>query len=547
MKTFNSIALSLLLLTPFGADAAVKLPSLLTDGMVVQQGRPLTLWGTATPGEEVKVKVVKGKSTTTNADEQGQWAVELPALKTGKTYTIKINDQTIENVAVGEVLLCSGQSNMELPVNRVTDMFADEVAAYSNPAIRHFNVPKELDFHTRRTDCNSSWKAVDPNSAMGFSALAYFTAKELNARTGLPVGIIHASWGGTPVESWISEEYLADYPRVLNEKRLYEDDAYRESMDRMGAQHNAQWNALLYTSDPGRTATIPWYSVNLDDSNWTPVLLPVGGVFDGTADLPGETWATDINGAMRGSHWLRHHFTLTSDQASREGLLRLGCLVDADSVYINGKFVGTTGYQYPPRKYKVPAGVLRAGDNVVTVRLITKSSPAHFVPDKPYLLALGCDTVSMRGTWLHRTGARMPSCYGYEFWCYKPTVLFNAMISPVLRYPIGGVVWYQGESNISRRFEYASLLGTMIDNWRHDFNDRELPFYIVELADFLHPNDLGRRAWAEMRAEQAKLADSKSNTQLIHNSDLGEWNDIHPLDKKTLAGRVVDAILNQKN
>ncbi|MCM1355500.1 MAG: hypothetical protein NC212_03735 [Staphylococcus sp.] len=517
----------------------VKLPQIISDGMVVQRDRPLTLWGSAAPGETVNIRVAKGPKTTVTADAAGNWHAELPALKTGKTYSIEIGDKTVGDVAVGDVLLCSGQSNMELPVNRVTDMFADEIAAYRNPSIRHFVVPKEFDFETERTDVSpTQWKSVDED-AMNFSALAYFTAKALNEKTGLPVGIINASWGGTPVESWISEKQLSSYPLALNQKHIYDDAAYRDHIKKVEGENYAHWNATMWGADPGLHGDVKWYDPQFDDSGWAEVDLISGNFTDGSNDR----WSNDGLNPVNGSHWLRKEVEIPASMSGKPGVIRMGCIVDADSVYVNGTFVGTTGYQYPPRIYNIPAGVLHEGKNNVTVRLISQNGNPHFVAEKPYKIIVGNESVSLEGKWRYHLGTQMPQGPGMMFYCYIPAVLYNGMISPVIKYPVRGTVWYQGESNVSRRNEYAPLLKTMIANWREASGDAGMPFYIVELADFLHPSDKGgRAAWAEMRKVQAQVADETPDAFLIHNSDLGEWNDIHPLDKKTLGQRVADAI-----
>lgn len=536
-------------------QAGVNLPQIISDGMVVQRDRPLTLWGTADPGEKFDIQVSKGKKTSVTAGADGNWRVELPALKTGADYDIKIGDKMISNVAVGDVLLCSGQSNMELPVRRVTDMFADEIAAYHNPAIRQFIVPKEFSFGSERTDVSpAEWKSVDEN-VMNFSALAYFTAKALNEKTGLPVGIINASWGGTPVEAWISESYLSGFPRALNQARIYKDAGYRDRIKKLEGENYAHWNATMWANDPGMQEAIKWYDPALDDSTWAVTDLLGGTLTDGTSTgddrhnswSGADRWSNDGLNPVNGSHWLRKNVDLPASMAGRPGVLRLGCIVDADSVYVNGTFVGTTGYQYPPRIYDIPAGLLREGKNNVTVRLISQNGNPHFVAEKPYKILVGDQSVSLEGDWRYHLGAPMPQGPDMMFYCYVPTVLYNGMISPVITYPVKGVVWYQGESNVSRRNEYAPLLKTMIANWRDASGDASMPFYIVELADFLHPSDkAGRQMWAEMRGIQAKVADETPAAVLIRNSDLGEWNDIHPLDKKTLGQRVADAISDQK-
>ncbi len=521
----------------FGASAAVTLPAILTDGMVVQRGVPVKLWGTADPGETVTARsnAKKSRAVSVAADSLGRWSLELPALKAGGPYTISVNDLKIDDVLSGDVFLCSGQSNMELPVRRVTDMFADEVAAYENISIRQYAVPQTTAFHGPLSDTSSAaWKPCTQQNVMAFSALAYFFAKELYAATGVPVGIVNASWGGTPVEAWTSEETIARWPADLAKKKLYEDDGYRERIKKLEGENYARWNKQLYLSDPGRTGDVQWSDFNLDDSDWD------------TVDLLESDWAYDPRSARHypGSHWLRRHVSLDAGQAAGDATLRLGCFEGADSAFVNGTFVGTVGYQYPPRIYKVPAGVLREGDNVITVRGISGGGRARFVLDKPYKLILADGSeVSLEGQWRHRTGARMPQGPGMEFYHYTPVVLYDAMIAPLFNVPFAGVVWYQGESNVGNRAEYADKLTAMIADWRKGFGRSDMPFYIVELADFLHKSDVGgRRAWAEMRARQAEVADADPAATLIRNSDLGEWNDIHPLDKKTLGKRVAEAV-----
>lgn len=525
-------------------QAEVRLPQIISDGMVVQRDRPLTIWGTADPGESVTVKVIKGKSATVTADESGKWRAELPALKTGRTYTITVGDKTISNVAVGDVLLCSGQSNMELPVSRVTDMFADEILEYRNPAIRQFLVPKEFDFDAERSDVSpTAWKSVD-DDVMSFSALAYFTAKAINGQTGLPVGIINASWGGTPVESWISENALADYPYYLNQKALYSSEAYRNAIKEQEWRNYQAWNSVIDAADPGLKDPKKYYSPELNDSGWEEI------------DLLSTSWATDGMNPVNGSHWFRKTIEIDAAHAGQAATLRLGCVVDADSVWVNGRQVGFTSYQYPPRIYPIPEGLLKEGKNTIAVRLISQNGTPHFVAEKPYKIIFGkrpyalygqtCpDEISLEGTWRYRQGAPMPAGPAMMFYCYMPCVLYNGMISPVIGYPVRGAVWYQGESNVGRSNQYPALLETMIADWRKASGDADMPFYIVELADFLHKDDRGgRAAWQTMRERQAEAAEETPGATLVRNSDLGEWNDIHPLDKKTLGQRVAEKILS---
>ncbi len=513
-------------------NAKVKLPALISDGMVLQREQPVKVWGTADAGEDIKVKFRK-KTYTTTADANGKWSVFLPPMKAGGPYPLQVNTIELKDVLVGDVWLCSGQSNMELPVGRVTDMFADEIAGYDNPMIRHIKVPNVYNFHAPQDDFPQvSWKPLAQGNVMTFSALAYFFAKAVYEKTGVPIGLINSSWGGTPVEAWISEEGLKEFPMYINDKRRYEDDAYCKQIKQLEGISFYRWNSVLYRGDAGLHESTPWYAAHYDDSSWEEV------------DLFSTGWNTNGLNPVNGSHWFRKEVEIPQDWNGKEATLRLGCIVDADSVYVNGKFVGTTGYQYPPRIYRIPAGILKTGKNNVTIRLISNGGYPHFVPEKPYKIICNNGEVSLEGTWKYRLGAPMPATPGMMFFCYKPVCLYNAMIAPLRNYSVRGVVWYQGESNVSRRNEYAQLLTTLIGNWRQTFIQPELPFYIVELADFLSKNDTGgRKAWAEMRQQQAKVAETTPHTRLIRNSDLGEWNDIHPLDKKTLGKRVAESVL----
>lgn len=522
-------------LTLLTATGAVKLPTLIADGMVVQRGQPVTIWGTATPQEKITANHSASPwAYTAVADSAGNWQISLPELPAGGPYEITVGDITISDVMSGDVFVCSGQSNMELPVRRVMEMFADEVKGYSNPEIRQFLVPQTTAFHGPHAALSGgSWKECNPQNALDFSALAYFFAKQLNADTGVPVGIINSSWGGTPVEAWISEGTIARWPDKLTQKKLYEDDGYRDRIKKLEGENYYRWNTLLDSTDPGLNGDVKWYASDLPDTDWE------------ETDLIEGRWGKGVdNRPANGAHWLRKHFTLNKKQAKQDAILRLGCIEGADSAYVNGTFVGTIGYQYPPRIYPVDSSLLHDGDNVVTVRVISGNGEPKVVPEKPYSLTLADgEKISLEGNWRHRLGTRTTQGPGMVFWHYTPVVLYDAMISPMLPYPVKGVVWYQGESNVGNRDQYFDMLTAMMADWRKGFGDHELPFYIVELADFLHPSDTGgRAAWAEMRQQQKRVADADPNATLIRNSDLGEWNDIHPLDKKTLGIRVAKAV-----
>lgn len=526
------VAVLLCFCTALQTDAKVKLPALISDGMVLQREQPVKIWGTADAGESVSVTFMKKKYAAT-ADNNGHWSVTLPSMKAGGPYLMRINDIKLNDILIGDVWLCSGQSNMELPVSRVTDMFATEINEYSNERIRQIIIPKVYNFHApQETLSATSWKPMTQENVMNFSALAYFFAKEMYEKTKVPVGIINSSWGGTPIEAWISEEGLKEFPIYINDKRLYEDDAYCAHIKKLEGESFYRWNLSLYRSDAGLHEKTPWYASNYDDSNWQ------------TVNMLSLTWGNDGLNPIAGSHWLRQNVEIPQTWNNKEVTLRLGCIIDADSVYVNGTFAGTTGYQYPPRIYRIPAGILKPGVNNITVRIISNGGQPEFVQEKPYKLICDDESINLKEEWKYRLGTPMPSAPNMMFFCYKPVCLYNTMIAPLQHYTLRGTVWYQGESNVSRRNEYATLLTAMMADWRRTFSQPELPFYIVELADYLSKEDIsGRKAWAEMRLEQAKAAQTTPNAFLIRNNDLGEWNDIHPLDKKTLGRRVANKVL----
>lgn len=524
----------ILILTAIQASGTVRLPSVISDGMILQRNEPIKIWGWADADEKFEIKW-NGKTYLATAQHDGSWECTLPAMAAGGPFQMTVGEITIDNILIGDVFLCSGQSNMELPVRRVTDMFAEEIASYENPDIRHYAVPQTFDFTAPQEDTpEASWKPCTRENVMNFSALAYFFAKELYKKTGVPVGLVNASWGGTPVEAWMSEEALTPFPKYINEKRIYEDKGYRQRIKTLEGENFYRWNTALDNGDPGLNGPIKWYSTQLDDSGWTEV------------EMFSKAWGNDGLNPVGGSHWLRKDIDIPSEMADKEAVIRMGCIVDADSVYVNGHFVGNTTYQYPPRIYRIPAGVLKEGQNNVTVRVISNGGQPSFVPEKPYKIICEGSEVSLEGTWKYRQGAPMPNAPSMMFFYYKPVCLYNAMIYPLRNLRFSGALWYQGESNVERRNEYTSLLCGMIQNWRDTFNDQSLPFYIVELAEFLHESDVqGRRAWEEMRQQQAKAAKESGNAVLIKNKDLGEWNDIHPLDKKTLGQRIAREVLKR--
>lgn len=512
-------------------EAKVKLPAFFSEGVVLQREQAVPLWGNADADEEITV-IFRNKTYQARADENGKWKLLLDPGEAGGPYEMMVNDIRIPNILIGDVYLCSGQSNMELPVYRVLDLYKEEVNAYSNPMIRHLKVPLSYDFHQPQEDVKpTSWQELNPRNAMQFSALAYFFAQEMYAKTGIPVGLINASVGGSPVEAWISEEHLKPFPKYFNEASLYKSDTYVASVRETEQMRRRLWHNVLYENDEGRQAPLKWYDPEYKDTDWQ------------ETDLFDTWWNNNGLNPINGSHWFRKEIDISAADAGKAAILRLGCMVDADSVFVNGVFVGSVSYQYPPRIYQLPEGLLKAGKNLVTVRLVSYSGRPHFVREKPYKIMIDNTEISLEGTWKYRLGTQMPDLPGETFFQYKPVGLKQAMIAPLKDYAMAGVIWYQGESNVERYNEYFDLLTTMIADWRQQFNNPRLPFVIVELVGFGDPaNKQMQEEWAAFRKQQKRVAESTTGAALVKTEDLGEWNDIHPLNKKDVGIRVVKAM-----
>lgn len=524
------ILLFLVLLAVQRTEAKVTLPQLVSDGMVLQRDREITLWGSADPGETITIQFLNQTFSTT-ADTRGNWKTILPPQQAGGPFQMSVNDILVSNILIGDVWLCSGQSNMELPVSRVMDLYRAEVEQYSNPMIRHLKVPLAYNFHHPLDEIrNASWLPLTPENALSFSAVAYFFARELYEKTGIPIGLLNASVGGSPAEAWISEEGLSGFPAHLNERALYRDDSHVEAIRALDRARRQQWNSVLFRNDPGLKTESPWYASDHDDTTWKNV------------DLFSQDWGTDCLNPVNGTHWFRKEFTLPEHLAGKTATLRMGCIVDADSVFINGRFVGTTAYQYPPRIYQIPTGLLKEGKNNITVRLISYTGAPRFVEEKPYKILFkeeSNDEICLAGIWKYKQGTRMPALPGETFFQYKPTGLYHAMIHPLRNWGLKGVLWYQGESNTSRYNEYFGLMESLICNWRTLWQQQELPFLIVQLANFMQdPPHPAESSWAELRDRQLQLTQKVPYTGLAVTTDIGEWNDIHPLNKKEVGRRL---------
>jgi sialate O-acetylesterase len=511
------------------AFGQVKLPRLISDGMVLQRDTENKIWGWAESGEKVEIKFIE-KSYATIANDKGVWEIVLSSLQAGGPYNMEVNASNqiiIKDILVGDVWVCSGQSNMVLPIKRVRDLYEVEIAASENSNIRHFFVPMRYDFNTPQEDLKSgSWESANPENVLNFSATAYFFAKDLYKKYHVPIGLINASVGGTPIEAWMSEEALKEFPIHYETMVKFRDSTYVNQIIRQDKITSDTWYDQLKQLDKGiADSGKPWYDPTYDASSWKTMEVP-------------SYWDKEGLGPINGVVWFRKEVDIPAPMVGKPAKLTLGSIVDADYTYVNGKLVGSTSYKYPPRKYTIPENLLKKGKNVIVVRIISTIGRGGFVKDKKYQLSVGNHTIDLKGEWQYQLGAVMDPLPGQTFIQYKPVGLFNGMIAPLLNYKIKGVIWYQGESNTGRSKEYGGLFSALIDDWRQKWNQGIFPFLYVQLPNHMEVKDQpSESGWAELREAQLKTL-TIPNTGMAVTIDIGEWNDIHPLNKQDVGKRL---------
>lgn len=505
-------------------EAKIKLPELVSDGMVLQRDQKIKIWGKADSKEKVSVQF-QNKKYQTIADVNGNWQILLPSQNAGGPYTMTINEVTLKDILIGDVWLASGQSNMELPMYRVKPLYEKEFASANNKNIRFFTVPQKYNFKEAQDNFSGGkWESTSSSTIANFSAVAYFFAKNLNEKYNVPIGILHSSLGGSPVQAWMDPKTLKKYPEYLAEAEKWKSDDLIKNTESNEKNLSDAWYAELNANDLGLKQN--WTSNATDFSSWKIMKVP-------------GSWE-DQEGEFEGTVWLKKEIILPNGSNGKAAFLNLGRIKDADETYINGVKVGNVTYEYPPRWYKIPAGVLKDGKNTITVRAINGSGKGEFIGDKPYYLELEGQKIDLKGNWQYKIGTKMNRVApGQTFIRWKPTGLYNAMINPLINYNIKGTIWYQGESNTGKPKEYGDLLRTMISDWRTKFGQKNMPFIVVQLSNFMEASKQPTESnWAELRDQQRKVTQEVPNTGLVVTNDIGEWNDIHPLNKKSVGDRL---------
>ena len=527
------------------------LANIFCDGVVLQRDRPNKIWGWRNGGEKpVVVRLMRDEkkpmsssipedTKVTMIDKNGRWEIEVPPHPAGGPYLLEVStenaNQMVKDIYFGEVWICGGQSNMELPMSRVERMFPKEVSKGDNPLIRQFSVALDYDFNGPVSDVNpSSWEKVNSKNIGSFSATGYFFAKKLYKELQVPIGLVMAAVGGTPVEAWMSEEMLEGFSDSIALLETCREEGYVDGVKSSEEKQSNQWFEKVNDLDIGLVEK--WGEPEFSDDLWR--TIPLDFPWDEKEELKGS-----------GVVWFRYQVDVPEELAYKSASLMLGCIVDADVVYVNGEKVGSTDYRYPPRDYLVTN--LKAGPNTIAIRITVTQGLGGFIKNKPYKLLWegiedsfnGEREIPLDGIWKYKRSVTCRDAPGITYFQYKPTGTYNSMIAPLSDFGIQGVIWYQGESNTGAPQGYEKKFGRMVEGWRNKFNQGEFPFLFVQLANYSPKG--GRLNWAVLRDEQRKANLSIPNTSMVVSYDVGEEYDLHPLNKKAIGDRLALAGLRK--
>lgn len=525
----KKLLVTLFLLVTFLSNANVRMPLLFSDGMVLQRNKVIPVWGWADANEKVEVHFNK-QTKTIIADQNGKWMVKLDSEKAGGPFELIIsgnNKIVIKDVWVGEVWICSGQSNMEFQMYKTMN-FKTEINDSNYPMIRHFGVAQDLSGSPKEDLKAGKWAVCSKENITDFTAVGFFFAKKLYAELKIPIGIINTSWGGTCVETWTSRQafeksdefkaMIADVPQV-------DMDAVFEIYKKSVLDNIKKVQGFDVTmANENQFATL-----NFQDANWPEIKVP-------------SLWENQQIGNIDGVVWMRKTIVLSADQAKKEAVLHLSKVDDEDVTYVNGVQVGTNNIWEAQRIYKIPAGVLKEGSNVIAVKIIDYSGGGGIYGDPADLkIDFKDSNIMLEGLWKFNVVqvkiAISPNSY--------PSLLYNAMVNPLIPYAFQGVLWYQGEANVWRAKQYKKKFPLMINDWRTKWNQGDFPFYFVQLSTFNEFNGnskVGSR-WAELREAQTETLKSP-NTGMAVTTDIGNAKDIHPTNKQDVGKRLASIALN---
>ena len=495
--------------------------------MVLQRGQPIPVWGWAGKYEKVTVQFKKQVQNTVS-DADGKWKLKLSAEPAGGPYSLIIrgkNTLTINNVLVGEVWVCSGQSNMEFLVNGVTNAAA-EIRQSGNSDIRHILIPKAVSSEPKEDFAGSSnWQAASPANTGNFTAVGYFFARELYKQLHVPIGLIHSSWGGTDVETWTSHEAFEqsdEFKNMIN-------NISRISLDSIAQKRKAEMLVKLQLRQGGLPApgTIAaWKEQGFNNSNWQKMTVP-------------GLWEQQNLENFDGIVWFRKTINLSAANAGQPAELYVGMIDDNDITYVNGVKIGAINGYNVKRVYKIPAGILKEGNNSIAVRVDDTGGGGGIYGDAADVkIVITGNISSLAGEWAYRVESAHDGSTSINPNAY-PSLLYNAMIQPLVNFGIKGAIWYQGENNAGRAYQYRTAFPLMITDWRKNWKQGDFPFYFVQLAGFnsANGNSINGSTWAELREAQT-LTLSLPNTGMAVTTDIGESKDIHPKNKQDVGKRL---------
>lgn len=527
------ILLTLIAVSLYGIVVAqLRVPNIFGDSMVLQRERPIPVWGWAAKGENVTVRFHQ-QTKTAVAGANGHWRVNLDAEQAGGPYqlVIKGNTQVIYNdVLVGDVWICSGQSNMEWTV-ALTNNSEAEIAAANYPLIRHSKVPNTVaDSPASDTKPGNGWHSANPAQAGSFTAVGYFFARNLYQELQIPIGLINTSWGGTDSETWTSREAFESTEEF---KDLYK-GIKQLNLDSIAADKLKAMKALVQKVQaelPAETAVAAWKEPSFNDQNWPVMKLP--GLWE-------EQSLRDFDGVV----WFRKTITLTAEQAARRADLYLNMIDDNEVTYVNGVKVGSTNGYNQKRMYIIPAGTLKEGTNTIAIKVEDTGGGGGLYGEASELLMMaGGTAIPLNGDWKYQVASvYQSSIVGPNSF---PSLLFNAMIHPLIPYGIKGAIWYQGESNADRAYQYRKAFPLLITDWRNRWKQGDFPFYFVQLASFNAANGNSRQGstWAELREAQTMTL-ALPNTGQAVTTDIGNAKDIHPRNKQDVGKRLAAVALH---
>ena len=521
------------------SSAQIVLPACFTDNMVLQQQTKVNLWGTETPGKTFTITTSwNNKTYNASGDAQGNWCIKISTPVYGGPYTITFNDgqlTTLKNILIGEVWVCSGQSNMEMPV---TSFYGDvlnlpyELADAANyPEIRMLKIDNQTSFTPLTTvKTKWGWLVCDPKSVRDFSAVAYFFAKNLFIDKHIPIGIINSTWGGTVAEAWTSGDALKTMPAFAPFVKSAEDGL---NQDKINARYQTElrtWIDSINIKDPAyQQGKLLWAEPGFDDSAWPKMTLPT---YWEQAGVP------DYDGTM----WFRKKVNIPAAWAGKDLQLNIGAIDDYDVSYFNGAEIGHTELFVYKRSYAIPGKLVKAGENTIAIRVFDNGGLGG-INKGPLQLSLANDTtgqIDLAGQWTYHKANELkllPQPPALSNSPNRPMLIYNAMINPILPYTIKGVIWYQGESNADRAVQYRQLFPLLINDWRQKWGEGNFPFYFVQIANYAATDQPPAANWPALRDAQLSTL-SVPNTGMAVTIDIGDEHRIHPQNKQEVGRRL---------